>query len=273
MTSKIRISLVHYLNSAPLGWAFLTGPFREAFEVIPSSPAVCADQLLKGEVDVGLIPSIEYQRIPDLQIIPEMAIASLGKVRSILLVKPWGKKSIGSVALDTTSRSSVILTKILLKEVMGIRPDFVPHEPDLDAMLKKCDAALLIGDTALHVDLKAYHTTDLSDMWVQWQKKPFVFAFWACRNSAPMTDEISVQFQKAKIWGLERRHEIASVYSDRLSLPKEFLESYLMENINYDLGPEHIRGLETYYQLAARAGFISKNNPLQFLNPDYSKSA
>ena len=84
---KIRISLVHYLNSAPLGWAFLHGPFQDRFEVIPSSPAVCADQLAKGEVDIGLIPSIEYQRIPDLHIIPDISISSLAAVRSILLIR------------------------------------------------------------------------------------------------------------------------------------------------------------------------------------------
>jgi len=182
---KIRVSLVHYLNSAPLGWAFLHGPFRDIFEIIPSSPARCADQLKSGEADIGLIPSIEYQRIPDLQIIPGIAIASLAEVRSILLVKPRGKGTIASVAMDTTSRSSVVLAKVLLHEVLGIRPEFVPHAPDLDAMLKKCDAALLIGDAALAVDLEDYDATDLSEMWVRWRKKPFVFAFWACRADAP----------------------------------------------------------------------------------------
>ena len=100
---------------------------------------------MSGEADIGLIPSIEYQRIPDLKIIPDIAIASLARVRSILLVKPQGKETINTVAMDTTSRSSVVLTKILLSEVMGIHPEFVPHSPDLDAMLKRCDAALLIG--------------------------------------------------------------------------------------------------------------------------------
>ena len=99
---KIRISLVHYLNSAPLGWAFRQNRYADRFEVIPASPARCADQLSKGEVEIGLIPSIEYQRIPGLQIIPDIAIASLAKVRSILLIKPKGSIRIRSVALDTS---------------------------------------------------------------------------------------------------------------------------------------------------------------------------
>ncbi|MBN2319590.1 MAG: menaquinone biosynthesis protein [Acidobacteria bacterium] len=267
MTKKIRVSLVHYLNAAPLGWAFLHGPFRDSYEIIPSSPARCADELKSGKADIGLIPSVEYQRIPNLRIIPDIAIASLSEVRSILLVKPPGKTRIDSVAMDTNSRSSVVLTKILLSEVMGIRPEYIPHSPPVDAMLKKCDAALVIGDAALGVNLKNYDTTDLSEMWVRWQKKPFVFAFWACRTDASLPEDLAVQFQKAKLWGLERRREIASVYSERLKLPEDFLESYLINNINYDLGPEHIRGLEEYHRLAERAGYIRDLRPLQFLQP------
>ena len=265
MTKKIRISLVHYLNSAPLGWAFLHGPFRDLFEVVPSSPARCADQLGSGEADIGLIPSIEFQRIPDLRIIPDIAIACFAKVRSILLVKPHGKGEIASVAMDTNSRSSVVLTKILLSEIMGIHPEFIPHSADLRAMLKKCDAALLIGDAALEVDLDKYDATDLSEMWVRWQKKPFVFAFWACRMDASLPEDLVSRFQEAKRWGLERRREIASVYSERLKLPEDFLERYLIDNINYDLGPEHIHGLEEYYRLAEKDGFIPYLRPLQFL--------
>jgi chorismate dehydratase len=268
VTKKLRVSLVHYLNSAPLGWAFLHGPFCDLFEIIPSSPARCADQLKNGDADIGLIPSIEYQHIPDLQIIPDIAIASLAEVRSILLVKPLGKEGIKSVAMDTTSRSSVVLTKILLNQVMGINPEFVPHAPDLDAMLNRCDAALLIGDAALAVNLDNYHTTDLGDMWVRWQKKPFVFAFWACRKAVSLGDDLSVQFQRAKQWGLERREEIAAVFSRRLKLEREFLLRYLHYNINYDLGPEHVQGLEEYYRLAAKAGLVGDLRPLQFLRAE-----
>jgi chorismate dehydratase len=265
VAKKIRISLVHYLNSAPLGWAFLHGPLRDIFEVVPSSPARCADQLSAGEVEIGLIPSIEYSRIPGLRVIPGMSIASLAEVRSILLVKPWGKRDIRSVALDTTSRTSVVLSKILLKEVMGIQPDFLPHRPDLEAMLSRCDAALLIGDAALAVNVKEYHAVDLAGLWVQWQQKPFVFAFWACRGDAALPDDAAELFLKAKEWGLERRGEIAEVYSEKLRLPKRFLEDYLLYNIDYNLGPDHIGGLEAYYALAAGAGHIAEAKALRFL--------
>jgi chorismate dehydratase len=261
---KIRISLVHYLNSAPLGWAFLHGPFRGEFEVIPSSPAKCADQLYGGEVDIGLIPSIEYQRIPNLQIIPDISISSLGDVRSILLIKPKGKRTINSVALDTSSRTSVALTKILLQAKMGIRPEFVSCPPDLDSMLERCDAALLIGDAALKVLLEEYEAVDLAGEWVQWQRKPFVCAFWACRTDASLPADLSSLFLEAKGWGLERRQEIASAYAESLNLPSSFLESYLRYNIDYDMGPGHMEGLTRFHQLAKQEGLIHDFRPLHF---------
>jgi chorismate dehydratase len=261
---KIRISLVNYLNSAPLGWAFLHGPYHGMFQVIPSSPANCADQLSRGEVDIGLIPSIEYQRIPNLKIMPEISISSLGHVRSILLIRPKGKREIRSVALDTSSRTSVSLVQILLKLKTGIRPDFVACPPDLDSMLKQCDAALLIGDAALRVPIEDYEVMDLAAEWVEWQQRPFVCAFWACRKDAVLSEELNAVFLEAKQWGLDRRREIAGVYANSLSLPAPFLENYLHQNIDYDLGNGHIEGLMKFYELGNQEKLIPDLRPLDF---------
>jgi chorismate dehydratase len=262
---KIRLSLVHYLNSAPLGWAFLHGPFKEQFEVLPSSPALCADQLSKGDVAIGLIPSVEYARIPNLRIIAGMSISSLAAVRSILLIRRKGIRTIRSVALDTSSRTSVALAKILLGVHMGIRPEFVPYAPDVVSMLDHCDAALLIGDAALKIRLEEYETTDLAEKWVQWQQNPFVFAFWACRADAHLPADLTSIFQEAKNWGLDRRDEIASTFSRSLNLPKPFLENYLRQNIDYDLGMRHINGLERFYRLAEQEHLIPEYRAPQFL--------
>jgi chorismate dehydratase len=262
---KIRISLVHYLNSAPLGWAFLHGPFRDEFEVVPASPAGCADQLSAGEVDIGVIPSIEYQRIPNLQIIPDISISSRTEVRSILLIKPKGTRAINTVALDVSSRTSVALTKILLQAKMGIHPEYITHEPDLPAMLSRCDAALLIGDPALKIQPENYDTLDMAGEWVQWQKRPFVCAFWACRSDFKLPPDLAAKFLEAKAWGLNRREEIASTYSESLNLPKPFLEYYLANNIDYDLKPDQIEGLSRFYQLARQEELIPELRPLRFL--------
>jgi chorismate dehydratase len=262
---KTKISLVSYLNSAPLGWAFLHGPLRGKFEVIPSLPAKCADQLAEGAVDIGLIPSIEFQRIPGLQIIPNVAIASLAEVRSILLIKPRGVQKIGSVALDTSSRTSVALAKVLLQDRMKIRPEYVPHAPDLNSMLDRCDAALLIGDPALRVRLEDYDVLDLAAEWAQWQQRPFVCAFWACRADVRLPGDLIEAFQEAKQWGLEKRSEIAASFSRPLGLPASFLEDYLLHNIDYDMGPRHIEGLEKFYQLAWQQNLIPELRKLRFI--------
>lgn len=261
---KTRISLVHYLNAAPLGWAFLHGPMSSRFEVIPSSPADCADMLSSGQADIGLIPSIEYERIPGLRIIPKVCISSPGAVRSILLIRPKGVEAIGSVALDTSSRTSVALTKVLLHLGMGIRPEYYPFPPNPVAMLRRCDAALLIGDPALQVRVEDYETIDLAEQWVEWQKKPFVCAVWACRESALSAADLDSVFLEAREWGLARRGEIAAAFAKTLNLPEQFLEEYLYRNIHYDLSPAHVEGLERFYRLAKQENLIPELRPVQF---------
>ena len=261
----IKISLVHFLNSAPLGWGFLYGPHKEGFEVIPSAPSVCADQLAKGEVDIGLIPSIEYQRIPNLAIIPGISIASLEKVRSLLLIRPKGKKEIRSVALDTSSRTTAALTKILLYETRGLLPEFIQHPPDLEKMLARCDAALLIGDAALQVNPDDYDTIDLVEEWNRWQKKPFVCAVWACRKGVVFPPGLVETFHAAKEWGLKRFPEISTCYAKSLNLSIKFLEDYLKQNINFDLGAEHIEGLQEFHRLAEKHSLVPGLRPLEFI--------
>jgi chorismate dehydratase len=262
---KIRLSLVDYLNTAPLGWSFLYGPHKNQFEIFPASPARCADQLAAGEVEIGLIPSIEYQRIPDLRIIPGMAIASSSQVRSVIMVRHRGRE-IRSVALDTSSRTSVVLLKLLLCSKMGLDPVFQNHPPDVARMLEACDAALLIGDAALQVSPDEYDFIDLAEAWIGWQQRPFVFAFWACRNQACLPDNLADIFEAAKQWGLKARSDIVQSYSSRLNLPEPFLHDYLFHKIDYDMAAPHINGLERFYQLACSAGLISNLEEIRFLS-------
>ncbi|HYA42541.1 MAG TPA: MqnA/MqnD/SBP family protein, partial [Syntrophobacteraceae bacterium] len=138
------------------------------------------------------------------------------------------------------------------------------YAPELDAMLKRCDAALLIGDAALRVRLEEYEVLDLAAEWAQWQQRPFVCAFWACRSDVQLPDDLIAIFQEAKRWGLERRSEIASVYAESLSLPASYLENYLRHNIDYDMGPRHIEGLGKFYQLALQQKLIPELRALRF---------
>ncbi len=261
---KLRVSLVEYLNAAPLGWSMLYGPHRDLFEVLPSVPSRCADQLASGEVDIGLIPSIEYQRIPGLQIVPGIAIAAERPVRSVILVKKRVPK-IQTVALDTSSRSSAALVELLLRTRLGLDPKFLPRRPSLPGMLDGCDAALLIGDAALKLERREYEVLDLAEEWIAWQKTPFVFAFWACRMDARLPENIVTIFHEARAWGVNRFPEIVKVYSRKLNLPEDFLLDYLSRNITYDMGKTHVGGLESFYRLAGEAGMIPKVLDARFL--------
>jgi len=260
---KLRISFSGYLNSAPLVWSFLHGPLRDRFEVTESSPALCADYLARGQADIALIPSIEYQRIPDLEIIPDVAVAARGPVRSVLLVG-HRESEIRSVAVDTNSRTSVVLLRVWLRSLLNLAPEFVPHVPDLPQMLERCDAALLIGDSALCLPAGRYEVLDLAEAWVQWQEKPFVFALWACRPRIAETDSLVSVIQEAKAWGLGMRREIAENYSRRLKMPAAELEDYLFRNVDYDLSDGHLEGLRQFYRLAGEEGLVSLAQPLRF---------
>ena len=264
---KLRIALVNYLNAAPLGWAFLHGPLRDSFEVVSSSPALCADLLSSGAVDIGLIPSIEYQQIPGIRVLPGISIASARQARSVLLVCPKGVATIRSVALDTSSRCSATLLRILLAK-RGLQPEYLPHDPDLSAMLRHCDAALIIGDAALKLPDEKYQVLDLAEEWVRWQGTPFVFAFWAVRAGVEVGPDTVRLFHEAKRWGLASRDAIVKMYSRSLGLPVPLLSEYLGVNIEYGLAEAHQDSLREFFRLAHGASLIPHVVPLRF-TPSY----
>ncbi len=149
--TKLRISIVQYLNTAPLVWGFTNGPLRGKYDLSFTVPSQCAEQLRTGKVDVAIIPAIEYQRIDDLVILPDMAIASKKQVRSLLIIAKKPLEQVKTFALDASSRSTQTLTRILCAEKWKIAPEFAEASPDLGAMLRQADAALLIGDPALRI--------------------------------------------------------------------------------------------------------------------------
>ena len=150
---KLRISIVQYLNTAPLVWGFTNGPLAGKYELSFTVPSQCAEALRTAAVDIAIIPAIEYQRIPGLMVLPDLAIASQNRVRSLLIVSKKPIEQVRSVALDRSSRSTQALTRILAAEHWKIDPEFFEAEPDLRAMLEKADAALLIGDPALRISI------------------------------------------------------------------------------------------------------------------------
>jgi chorismate dehydratase len=297
--AKLRVSVVEFLNTAPLVWGFTDGPLCGRYDLSFTVPSLCAEALRSGQVDVAIIPAIEYQRMDGMVALPEMAVAARGEVRSILVLAKKPIEQARRIALDTNSRSSVALTRLLCKNFWRIAPEFIDAAPDAAAMLAEADAALVIGDPALRIRLKvdallakaasgrrdangcgcgeeASHKDDqivpgidtlfvydVADEWRQMTGKPCVLAIWVGRRER-ITPEVVADFMASKEYGLAHIGEIAEAASLKLDLPPRELEIYLRDNIDFSLDAANLEGLELYFRQAAAAGLIPQAKPIEF---------
>jgi chorismate dehydratase len=268
---RLRISAISYLNTAPLMWDFEHGSAGSAFDISYTVPSRCAAQLGDGSADIGIIPAAAYVTLPNLLILPGVAIASRRSVRSILLVSQVPLEKVRTVALDNCSLTSAALTKVLFAKWWGGGRKFTSMEPVLDQMLERHDAALVIGDPALKVDRSRYCTYDLAEEWVRLTGKPFVFAFCAVRqaalqDSAPL--DLAEIFQRSRDHGLEPRNldVIARDWAPRVGLSEAGVKQYLTENIHYSLDPESIAGMRLFYRYAQECEVLPAAPPLRFLD-------
>lgn len=256
--SAVRLGTVSYLNAAPLVHGLDGDP---AFELSADVPSKVAAQLHEGVIDVGMIPAIEYAR-GDYAIVPGIAIGSRGPVRSVNLYLRGKLDQVRRVALDTSSRTSVALARILLRERLGRDPEYVDRPPSVEAMLAEADAALVIGDPALYSRTDA-ERLDLGEGWQVLTGLPFVFAFWAGRLGA-LTAAHVARLQAALASGLADLPRIAMSYNGHGAGHAQLNESYLRSNIVYALGPEELAGLSEFYRRAHRQGIIPRVPELRF---------
>jgi chorismate dehydratase len=234
--------------------------------VTDAAPARCADLLAGGEVEAALVPVIEYQRIPEVLVVPGVCVGSRERVRSVVLATRGAElKEVRRVALDTSSRTSVTLVRIIFREFLGFEPEWKPSAPDLDAMLKDADAALLIGDPAMTFPRERLRVYDLASLWRELTGLGFVFAMWMLREAAAERVR-AVDFARARDEGLARVDEIAAVYEATLRLPRKELRAYLLENISFTLNAEMRAGLDLFYALAHKHELLSMVRPLKMLD-------
>lgn len=269
MTRRLRISAISYLNTAPLMWDFEHGTAGAQFEISYTIPSGCAAALHAGSADIGIIPAAAYASIPGLVILPEVAIAARRAVRSILLVSQVPLEQVRTVALDTSSLTSVALTKVIFSKWLGGRRLFTPMPPQLELMLAEHDAALLIGDPALQVDRTRYLTFDLAEEWIRYTGKPFVFAFWAMREAAVADAgslDISSIFQHSRDHGLKPDNiaAIARLWGPRLRMTESDVKRYLTENIEYFLDTDTLDGLLLFYKYAFECDALPSAPALHF---------
>jgi chorismate dehydratase len=260
---KLRVGIVNFLNSKPLAWGFLKGHHADLFAPTYHPPAMVARLLGQGALDIGLIPSIEVQRIPGLKVLPDLCIASRHEVKSVLLVSRGPLDQVRKVALDQNSRTSVALVRILLQE-RGIHPEYVHERPDPERMLSEADAALLIGDPALKVEREKYQVIDLAAEWNALTGLPFVFAVWAVRAGVDLPD-LPFYFKSSLRYGLSSIDTVSRESAAELGLDSADVASYLTENLSYFLRQDELAGLEEFYRRAHAHGLILEPKPLEFL--------
>jgi chorismate dehydratase len=269
----LKISAISFLNTVPLMWDFEHEPsreIRENFEIAYTLPSLCAQALQAGTADIGIIPVITTAEIAGLVVLPDVAIAARDKVRSIQLVSKRPMEEIRTVAVDTSSRTSVGLTQVLLTKFFGGHRELTPMAPMLEAMLERCDAGLLIGDPAMVVKTDGLYAYDLGEVWRAKTGLPFVFAVWAVRKAAleelRAGVELGAIFRDSRDHGLlpENVAAIAREWAPRMGLAEAEIASYLQENIHYELDAECRKGLALYFKLAAECGVIERAPELEF---------
>ena len=272
--SRLRVSAIRFLNPAPLMFDFEHSPAREElasrYEIDWMLPSECADRLASGAADIGLLPIASLATIPGLRILPGCVIASKDRVRSLLLVRRAQQPLAGirSVAADTASRTTIAYTKLLFRMWGNESAEFVPMPADLDTMLERAQAAIVIGDPALLAleeranraerseEELVYH--DLAHEWRTLTGLPFVSAIWGAAPGAALSQRVEDDFIRSRDHGLANIESIAEEWSQKMAIPESTIRSYLSENIHYVLDEECVEGMRGFFRMAAEAAVLPK---------------
>jgi chorismate dehydratase len=274
----LRVSVVDFLNARPLTWGLLHEP-PPGVHVSRDAPSACAAKLASGEADVGLIPSIECQRIPGLSVVSGLGIAASSEVRSVLLVSDVSRDRIRRVALDPASRTSAALTKILLKRVYGVEPEYREAEagrgkagdeassPPAASRLPStgwADARLVIGDPALKTRLNGHVVLDLAAEWRAFTGRSFVFAVWAVRDGAD-AEAAARAVRASRARSVSEFDRLVREEAAETGLSAAVVEDYLRHSLHFELTAEDVEGLELFYRLAAEERLIETPRPLRLV--------
>lgn len=234
---KLRISVVSYTNTKP----FLFGLTHFSKEVLAcltieqDVPARCAEKLLTGKSDIGLVPVASLLSLPSYEIISDYCISADGAVGSVALYSHKPIINVQTVQLDSESMTSNKLVQILCQRYWRIQPVY------LTGTTVKADAKVLIGDRTFGEAKKYPYVYDLSACWKSLTGLPFVFAVWAARN--PIDVQISTLLNKAFDYGILHRLELL----DSLPAVSHFdLRDYLLTKIEYKMSADKQKALAQY---------------------------
>jgi len=221
--------------------------------------------LAESSVEGALIPVIEYQRIACGYLVPNVCVGSQKEVLSVVLVsKNKQLENIRSIALDESSRTSATLVKVIFREFLEREPEWTTRAPNLEEMLEKNDAALIIGDPGMTFRRQGLNVWDMAALWKEHTGLGFVFAMWMVRDEAAERARL-VDFSGARDEGVAHIEEIVSAYQDKIPMPVEELRNYLTENIVFNVDESMEKGLRLYFELAFKHGLIERVKPLRFI--------
>ena len=272
MNSPFRLAASSYLNSAPLIWSFLHGPHRGSVDFVEAVPSRCAQLLSESAVEGALVPVIEYQRIAGGALVANVCVGSRREVLSVVLVsKDKQLEQINSVALDESSRTSATLVKIIFREFLDREPEWTTRAPNIEEMLDKNDAALIIGDPGMGFRRRGLNVWDMAGLWKQHTGLGFVFAMWMVRDDAIQRARM-VDFSGARDEGIEHLEDIVASYERKIPMSVEELRNYLTEKIVFNVDESMERGLRLYFELAVKHGLIERVKPLTFISDAKTQS-
>lgn len=256
----LKLGVVPYLNAWPL---YKTLEARDDIRIVAHVPSQLSRVLVRGEVDVALLPVVEHFRGVGETIISNSCIGCTRDVRSVLLFSRVPFEAIQSVALDMSSRTSVALTKVVLADSFGLSPFFYDALPDLEMMLRECESALLIGDPALiavqNLSRDENHqlrVLDLGAAWFELTQLPFVFAAWVTRKRLKDVDEIAPLLDAARADGTSQIERLTQQAAQASPLSQDVIESYFRDAIQYEMTAAHRQGLEEFRRRCAIHGLI-----------------
>ncbi len=264
--SAIRVGVVEYLNARPLVYGLDARP--DLFSLQYDVPARCAALLHEGAVDLALLPAIEYLRRPDYRVVPDIAVASIGPVASVALFTTRPATAIRSIAIDASSRTAVALLRVLCAQWFDIEPKFISMQPDLQSMLKRCDAALLIGDIALFTEYETVVDLDKIDLGEEWTAMtglPFVWAFWAGRGDMVEPEHVRA-LRTARDAGAAAIDEVVAAHTSGDEEQAELAREYLRKNVHFALTEDGRSGVKRFYAAAADVGIVPQAAALRFFD-------
>lgn len=263
-TQAIPLAVVRFINTKPLAYGLDQHPdlFKLQFHV----PSQCAALLHGRSVDLAMLSAIEYLRQPDYRAVPGVAVASKGPVRSVALYTTRRIEDIRSIALDSRSRTSATLLRILCQRRYAIEPEFVTMRPNLSAMLNRCDGALMIGDAALFAQPgPEVQKIDLGEEWTNMTGLPFVWSFWVGRPQTVRPAHVQA-LRSARVAGTSSLDTIVATHRFRNAAQAAIARSYLHENLRFELTEEGRAAVERFYAAAADIGVVPDAAPLRFFD-------